>query len=125
MTVRPFAYALALSRIGFGIAYIAAPQRAGRGWVGDAAEDEATGVLTRALGARDLALGTGALRALMGRDRHARDWLAAHALSDATDLGATLAARRRIPSQSLRFALPMTAGSTAAALAAVVGLRDS
>jgi hypothetical protein len=53
-----------------------------------------------------------------------RSWLAAHALADGTDLAATLAARREIPRRPLRFALGMTAGSTAAAVASVIGLRD-
>ncbi len=123
--VRLLVRALALNRVVFGIAYLVAPARTGRGWIGKAAEKEATRVFTRALGARDLALGVGALRALAGDDvAEARAWMAAHAVADGMDLAATVAARRRLPQSGFRFASAMAAGSTAVALLGVFGLRD-
>src|SRR5438093_13663835 len=59
---RTLATALALNRVAFGVGYLIAPERTGTGWIGGAARDDATKVFTRALGARDLALGLGALR---------------------------------------------------------------
>jgi hypothetical protein len=98
MTVRALATGLAVNRCAFGIGYLLAPERTARGWIGAIAGHPATGVFTRALGARDLALGLGALRALRsGDDEQARAWLAGHALADGTDLVATLAARRALP----------------------------
>src|SRR5437764_9543165 len=98
MTVRQLATGLALNRCAFGVGYLLAPARTGRGWIGAVAAHPATRVFTRALGARDLALGLGALRALCsGDDGEARAWLAAHALADGADLLATQAARRSLP----------------------------
>jgi hypothetical protein len=86
------------------------------------AEDESTQVLTRALGARDLVLGVGALRALGRGD--ARRWFAAHAVADTTDLVATLVARDRLSSKNFAFATAMAGGSAAIAIAATIGLED-
>src|SRR5919199_5263641 len=52
---------LAANRVLFGLGYLLAPKRTARGWVGKAGEGKASTVLTRALGARDFALGIGAL----------------------------------------------------------------
>ena len=126
MTIRTLATGLAANRVVFGIGYVLAPARTGRGWIGRVAGDPATQVFTRALGARDLALGAGALRALAaGDDAAARIWLAGHAVSDATDLVATVLARRRLPRSGLAFATLMAAGSTAVAVAGAVGLKSA
>lgn len=124
MIARVAAFALATNRVLFGVGYLIVPVRAGRGWIGRVARDPATQVFTRAIGARDLALGAGALRALaVGDDSAARTWMAAHAVADATDLAATVAARRRLPRQAFRFASAMAGVSTVAALVGAVGLR--
>jgi hypothetical protein len=107
---------LALNRVGFGLAYLIDPRRAGEGWIGPRARERPATVLTRALGARDLALGAGALLALRRNPRSARPWFAAHAVADASDLAATLAAREGLPRQGYTFALGMAAVSTAIAL---------
>ena len=111
------AYALAVNRVLFGIGYIVDPARTGGGWIGRTARKPQTAVFTRALGARDLALGAGALAALAGH-RDARPWFAAHAIADGTDLAATVAARDALPRSGYRFALAMAGASTAIALAA-------
>jgi len=107
---------LAINRIAFGLGYIAAPERTGSGWVGNAAKKGGATVLTRALGARDLVLGAGALWAMRKRPESARPWFAAHAVADATDLAATVAARDSLPRSGFRFALVMAGVSTAIAV---------
>jgi hypothetical protein len=116
--------ALAANRVAFGAAYLLAPGRTGCSWIGKLAEREPTRVFTRALGARDLALGVGALRALLRREpAEARNWMAAHAVADGTDLAATMAARKSLPPQGLRFASAMAAASTAIAITGMLRLR--
>ena len=113
--------ALAVNRCAFGVGYLLAPERTGRGWVDRAAGNEPTQVMIRGLGVRDLALGLGALGALSHGGVSARPWFAAHALSDAADLAATLAARRALPLRRVLFASAMAAASTAVAVAAASG----
>ena len=85
MELRTLATGLAVNRILFGVNFVAAPAQAGRSWIGGpAARRPATGVFGRALGARDLALGLGALYALRAGDDEARRWMAAHAIPTAS-----------------------------------------
>jgi hypothetical protein len=76
----------------FGAAMLVKPEEAVRGWIGKrAASYGGTQLITQAFGARDLALGAGALAALMaGKD--ARDWVVAGALCDVVDFAATATA---------------------------------
>jgi hypothetical protein len=119
-TVEQLARGLALNRISFGVGLIVAPGLYARSWVGsNAAGADATKVLARALGARDLALGAGGLLALRAGDRErARRWFAAQGVTDAVDLVATLASRDLPPAPRI-FAVVMAAGSTAIAAAYV------
>jgi hypothetical protein len=82
--------ALAVGRIAFGSAMLLMPEEAIRGWVGRrAASYGGTQALAQACGVRDLALGAGALSALMsGKD--ARDWVLVGAVADLVDPIATL-----------------------------------
>jgi len=116
MTLRTLATALAVNRVLFGAGFLVAPERSARSWI---SIDAATGggrLMTRATGARDLALGVGALHALRsGAD--ARPWFTAHLVSDATDFLATWAERREFPTVSVAFALTMAGASTAVAAA--------
>ena len=115
MSVRPFAVALALNRTAFGLRFLLQPEEAGRVWIGKrAAKRSQTQVFARAVGARDLALGLGALRALQQEDAAAaRAWMAAHTLADGSDVVATLIARDDLPRGAFAFALGMAAVSTA------------
>jgi hypothetical protein len=115
MSPRPFAIALALNRTAFGLRFVLQPTEAGTVWIGrQAAKRSQTQVFARALGARDLALGLGALRALRQRDPAAsRAWMAAHTIADGTDTVATLIARDDLPRGAFAFALGMAAASTA------------
>jgi hypothetical protein len=115
------AIGLSLNRVGFGLVYLFAPGRGGQGWIGRVARDPATQVFVRGHGARDLALGAGALVALLRRERRvACGWMSAQAIADGADVYATLASRRRLPSSAFRFALAMTSVSTVVAVASAV-----
>ena len=124
MEIRTLATGLAVNRILFGGGFVASPARAGRTWIGSRhARRQDTGVFARALGARDLALGAGALRALRrGDDEGARAWFAAHAVADGVDFLATLAARRALPAGPAGFALLVAGGSTAIGVASALRL---
>jgi hypothetical protein len=75
--------------------------------------------MIRAQGARDVALGAGALAALARRS-DTRAWMAAHAFADAADVVATWVARDRLPERRARTALAIAAGSTAIAVLGAV-----
>jgi hypothetical protein len=118
---------LSLNRVGFGLVYLFAPGRGGQGWIGRVARDPATQVFVRGHGARDVALGAGAIGALLRRERRvACGWMSAQAIADGADVYATLASRRRLPSSAFRFALVMTSVSTGVAVtsAALLAATD-
>jgi hypothetical protein len=98
--MRILAGLISLGRLLFGVAFIAEPKLMDRGWIGKQARLPGAQVLTRAVGARDVALGLGGLQALTRDDGSARPWLAAAAICDAVDFGATWAAGRGIPRQA-------------------------
>jgi hypothetical protein len=120
MDVARLATGLACNRILFGVGFLIAPDRSAKSWIGPPAETAGGGLMVRAAGARDLALGAGALRALRGAE-DARPWFAAHALADGADFAATWLARREIGPARTAYALFMAGASTAVALAYVVG----
>jgi hypothetical protein len=116
LTVRQLATGLASNRILFGLGFVLVPAKAARSWIGPVAGRPGGEVMVRAAGARDLALGVGALSALRsGAD--ARPWFAAHLASDATDFAATWAARRDLGPGRSAYALFMAGASTAIAAA--------
>jgi len=116
VTARQLAIGLASNRVLFGIGFMAAPAKAASGWIGPVASRPGSQVMIRAAGARDLALGLGALAAFIsGSD--ARPWLAAHLASDPGDFAATWAARRDLGRARSAYALFMTGASTAVAAA--------
>ena len=93
MDARSLARLQALGRLGFGAGLVARARRAWRGgWVGGVADRRDGQALAIGLGARDVALALGALRALRS-GRGAAPWLRAGMLADAADLVATLRAR--------------------------------
>ncbi len=100
---------LAVGRLAIGAALIAAPRsQVGAGWVGDDAQRPTVSVLLRAVGARDVALAVGQLKAHRSGSP-LKPWLVGAAFADATDLVSTLAAGKAIPAQS-RAALAALAG---------------
>jgi len=114
---RRLAYGLAFNRVVFGARFLLQPSAAGPSWVGRRrARDTGVQLFVRALGARDLGLGVGALAALSRSDAmEARRWMLAHLLADGTDLAATLAAAGRLPGRPARVATAVAGASTAVA----------
>lgn len=118
--LRRGAAALAAGRVALGLTALAWPSVPARPWVGATADDLAARVFGRALGARDLALGLGALAALQrpaGEPGSARAWVAAGALSDALDVVASLSSWTELPRVS-RWLVVVSAGGAALAGAA-------
>ena len=118
--LRRGALAVAAGRVALGVTALAWPSVPARPWVGAAADDVAARVFGRALGARDLALGLGALAALQGPAAEAgpaRAWVAAGALSDALDVVASLASWPDLP-RVTRWLVAASAGGAALAGAA-------
>lgn len=72
--------------------------------------------MIRAAGARDLALGVGALRAMLA-DGDDRGWFAAHLVSDGADVVATWLARDELGRARAAYGLFMAGASTAIAAA--------
>jgi hypothetical protein len=111
------ATAVAAGRVGLGVAALAWPSVPARPWVGSSADELGAQVFGRALGARDLALGLGALAAARkapGDPRSAAAWFAAGALSDALDVVVTVAAWPRLP-RFTRWLVAASAGGAAVA----------
>jgi hypothetical protein len=114
---------VAAGRVALGVTALAWPSVPARPWVGAAADDLAARVFGRALGARDLALGLGALAVLQrpaagaGEMGPARAWIAAGALSDALDVVASVASWRELPRVG-RWLVAASAGGAALAGAA-------
>jgi hypothetical protein len=119
---RILAGGLAINRILFGANYLARPGTAEPSWIGRVARKPGAQVIIRSQGARDVALGLGALWAL-ARGGEPRAWMAAHALSDGADAAATWVARDRLPKRRARRALAIAGGSTAVALLGASRLR--
>ncbi len=118
--LRRGAVAVAAGRVALGLTALAWPSVPARPWVGAAADDLAARVFGRALGARDLALGLGALSALQrpaADTGSARAWVAAGALSDALDVVASLSSWPELPRVS-RWLVVISAGGAALAGAA-------
>jgi hypothetical protein len=113
--LRRGARAVAAGRVVLGLTALAWPSVPARPWVGAAADDLAARVFGRALGARDIALGLGALTALQG---HAAEpgsacaWVAAGALSDTLDVVASLSSWCELPRKS-RWLVAAAAGGAA------------
>lgn len=118
--LRHAATAVAVGRVALGVIALVRPEVPARPWVGSSADELGARVFGRALGARDLALGLGALAAVRkapSDPRSAGAWYAAGALSDALDVGITAAAWSRLP-RATRWLVAASAGGAAVAGAA-------
>jgi hypothetical protein len=100
------------ARLAVGAAYVAAPRLAARAWIGADGSRASVGVLARAFGARDGAIGLGVLRAV-GTGHGARPWVRAGVAADAADLVATLRARDSLPAPRV-FGVALIAGGSVA-----------
>jgi hypothetical protein len=113
MDPRAAAQQHAAGRAVVGAALTLAPGIAARAWIGRDAAAPGAQVVTTAMGARDLAIALGALRAIRA-GRGARPWLLAGVLADAADLVATLRARDALPATAVAGVSALAAGSAAA-----------
>jgi hypothetical protein len=120
MTAPLIARLVAAGRVGFGVALVAAPERVTSLWLGGDARRPAARVLTRGLGARDLALGVGALAAA---DSQLQPWVAAAIVADSADFVATVAAGRSLPLTGRALVGTVAAGGAVLGAIAWVGLR--
>ena len=112
---------ISLGRILFGTVFISQPNVMDQGWIGKQARLPGAQVLTRAVGARDLAMGLGGLQAAVRNDGSARAWMAGAALCDAVDFAATYAAGRKIPRSSRTSVLAVAAGAAVLSAIAAIG----
>ena len=110
--------AFAALRLAFGAGLLAAPGRVARGWIGADAESEPVKIVTRGLGARDIALSAGVLAFLRDDDTLA-SLLALTALCDLGDVAFTLAAPAGSLPRNARWGTVTMAGGGAAAGAAL------
>jgi hypothetical protein len=109
--VRLCALGIGAARAALGVAAIARPALVARPWVGPAQAGGTAGlVLGRAAGARDLALGAGAL--LASRGGELRRWTAAGAFCDLVDTLVTVTSWRDLPPGG-RARIAVLAGSGA------------
>jgi hypothetical protein len=111
------------ARIVFGVGFMAMPGLTGRLWIGRDAERPAVKLLTQAIGARDLAMGLGAV-ITMSRDVPARGWFEGIALTDALDFACGLLAGDRIPPAQRASVLALAGGSALQAAYAASGVDD-
>lgn len=110
---------VAAGRIGFGLALIASPERVTALWLGGDAGRAGTRVVTRGLGARDLALGAGVLAVPRSE---LRPWVAAAILADTADLIATVAAGDSLPLTGRLLVGAVASGGAALGVIALAGL---
>jgi hypothetical protein len=112
---------VAAGRIGFGVALILTPRRVSAPWLGGDAARAGTQVVTRGLGARDLALGAGALAV---PDAQLRPWVAAAIIADTADLVATLVAGDSLPLTGRVLVGAIASGGAVLGAVALAGLRS-
>ena len=110
------ARAQGLGRVALGATLILAPRRITAPWIGKRdAGRTGTAVLAAAMGAREVGIGLGAVRAA-GAGFGAKPWLAASVLADATDLVVTWRSRGKLPAAGVATLVAMAGGSTALGL---------
>ncbi|MDQ3784996.1 MAG: hypothetical protein M3360_09000 [Actinomycetota bacterium] len=113
MEDRDLATLLGWTRVGVGAAFLFAPAKTSKLWMGQNVDSVYTRMAGRTLGARDMALGVGLLTA-MRRGSPARGWLEAGVLADSVDTFNAGVGLRRLPKiRSLLF-VAAAAGSVAA-----------
>jgi hypothetical protein len=110
---------VAAGRIGFGLALIVSPERVTTLWLRGDAGRAGTRVVTRGLGARDLALGAGVLAVA---ESELRPWVAAAILADTADLIATVAAGDSLPLVGRLLVGAVASGGSALGVMALAGL---
>jgi hypothetical protein len=112
---------VAAGRIGFGAALIAAPERVTVRWLGRDSSRAAVHVVTRGLGARDVALGIGVL---ISPQPQLAPWVAAAIVADTADLVATVAAGRSLPLTGRVMVGALACGGAVLGALSLAGLRS-
>jgi len=110
MDARTLAYLQSIGRIALGSGLAVAPGLVAGPWVGAVADRPGGRALASAMGARDVALGLGTLRAVAQR-RGARPWVRAGMLADAADFAVTFRVRRSLPPVAAPLVCVMAGGS--------------
>ena len=108
-------------RIVIGAAFIANTEQASSRWIGEAAGADG-GVMARAFGVRDVALGVATIAA--ARRGNLRTLLAVGILCDVVDCAATLAAGEKIPQQARVVTAAVAAGAALNGVALLAATRD-
>jgi hypothetical protein len=120
MEPRLLARSSAAARVGFGVALLARPDLLTAPWIGRDATRPGPKVLARSLGARDLALGVGALACDSG---DLRLWLAAALIADGADLAITATAGSSLPLSGRVLVSATALGGVVLGATAIAGLR--
>src|SRR3954464_12429616 len=102
---------LAVIRTLVGANYLIKPKKARSSWIGRAAKKPGAQVMIRSQGARDVALGAGALQAVV-RDSELRPWMLGHAVADVADLIVTWIARDDLPARRAKLAMAIAGTSS-------------
>jgi hypothetical protein len=110
---------VAAGRIGFGVALMLTPERLTGPWLGPDASRAGTRVVSRGLGARDVALGVGALRV---PEAELRPWVVAAIVADTADLVATITAGDSLPLAGRVLVGAVASAGAALGVVALVGL---
>lgn len=110
-TVKVVTIAVLGSRIAYGAALLASPEKVAAGrWLGPDARRPAAQVSLRGLGAREVALHGTALASFL-RGSSIRPFLAASIAGDLADIGATTLARKGLPERSAPATAAVAGGS--------------
>ncbi|MEA2159040.1 MAG: hypothetical protein QOD66_1420 [Solirubrobacteraceae bacterium] len=120
MSPRLLGRSTAAARVLFGVVLLARPELLTVPWIGRDATRPGSKVLAQAVGARDLALGAGALAC---DDAALAPWLAAALLADGADLAATVAAGGTLPLTGRLVGSATALGGVVLGATALAGLR--
>ena len=109
-------------RIAIGAAFVANAEQASSRWIGEEAAGTDGGVMARAFGVRDVALGIATISAARGGNL--RTLLVVGILCDVVDCAATLAAGEKIPQQARVLTAAVAAGAALNGVALLAATRD-
>ena len=119
---------IAVGRVGLGLVALVLPEIPARPWVGPSDAASTGGrLLARALGARDLALGIGALGAMRSMSGNATEggiaWARMGVLADALDAAVTVGAFGLLPRRGRWQVLAAAGGSAVTGVLAIRAIR--
>jgi hypothetical protein len=117
--IRKLTAALALARLTFGAALLAAPEKAAVRWIGADAARAPVKIALRAVGARDIALSAGTVASL-GHEDALRLWVGGALASDLCDVVSTLVTPGGVLPANARWGTVALGGGSALAGAAIL-----